>query len=97
MNNELLIKGLLIGFASFGIHIVDIKINDDSKEAVICVTAPKEYTYTNSLGEIFTPENTVKKVKECLSSSYSYKIRMLYKMRDEVWTEEKRDEVLKKK
>lgn len=88
MNNELMAKGMLLGMSSLGIVV------DRLEENVLYISVPKDTTDSrHALAGKALAKRLQTKMREL-----GYKdLVVKYKIRNEVWTKEKSDFILKRK
>ena len=88
MNNELMAKGMVLGFRSMGIEIDNW--TDDYDSTTVWISVPKETNDTGpdgfSLAGKPLADRLMTKMREMGAKNFNVKFRI----RDEVWTKEKR-------
>ena len=89
MNNRLLAEGMLLGMSSFGMVI------DKWEDNIMYISVPKESTDYGPTGEILAGKKLADRIQTKLRDLGCKELRIKYKIRDEVWTKEKRESILK--
>lgn len=86
MNNELLAKGMALGLRSMGIEIDDWE--DDYDSTTVWISVPREAECDNgiNLAGKALADRWMTKMREMGVKNFKVK----YRIRDEVWTEEKK-------
>lgn len=86
MNNELLAKGMALGLRSMGIEIDDWE--DDYDSTTVWISVPREAECANgiNLAGKALADRWMTKMREMGVKNFKVK----YRIRDEVWTEEKK-------
>ena len=90
MNNRLLAEGMLLGMSSFGMII------DKWEENIMYISVPKDSTDYGPGGE--TPlagKKLADRIQTKLRDLGCKDLKIKYRLRDEVWTKEKREQILK--
>lgn len=92
MDNRLLAEGMLLGMSSFGMVI------DKWEGNIMYVSVPKESTDYGPTGE--TPlagKKLADRILTKLSDLGCKDIKVKYRIREEIWTKEKREKILSRK
>ena len=89
MNNRLLAEGMLLGMSSFGMVI------DKWEDNIMYISVPKDSTDYGPTGEILAGKKLADRIQTKLRDLGCKELRIKYKIRDEVWTKEKRESILK--
>lgn len=91
MNNRLLAEGMLLGMSSFGMVIE--KWEDD----IMYISVPRDSTDYGSTGEILAGKKLADRILTKLVNLGCKDIKIKYRIRDEIWTKEKRDRIISRK
>ncbi len=75
-------KTMLFGMWSMGVKIECV----DKERNLVYISVPKESVYYDQASTIKTPQDLARSIKEKVFYS---KFKVKYKVRDEIWTEEK--------
>ena len=89
MNNRLLAEGMLLGMSSFGMVI------DKWEENIMYISVPKDSTDYGPAGEALAGKKLADRIQTKLRDLGCKDLRIKYKIRDEIWTKEKRESILK--
>lgn len=90
MNNELLAKGMMIAFRGLGIQIEDWV--DTATSTTIYISVPKETTDTGPTGVALAGKALADRMLTKMRDMGAENLQIKFKIRDEVWTREKRIE-----
>ena len=90
MNNELLAKGMLIAFRGLGIQIEDWV--DTATTTTIYISVPKETPDTGPTGVALAGKALADRLLTKMRDMGANNLAIKFKIRDEVWTREKRIE-----
>lgn len=90
MNYELMAKGMMIAFRGLGIQIDDWI--DTSTNTTIYISVPKETTDTGPTGVALAGKALADRMLTKMRDMGAENIQIKFKIRDEVWTREKRIE-----
>lgn len=88
MNNELMAKGMMIAFRGLGIQIEDCVDTDTS--TTLYISVPKETTDTMPNGINLAGKSLADRMLTKLREMGVENLQIKFKIRDEVWTKEKR-------
>ena len=88
MDNRLLAEGMLLGMSSFGMVIE--KWEDD----IMYISVPRDSTDYGPAGEILAGKKLADRIFTKLRDLGCSTIQIKYKIRDEVWTKEKRERII---
>lgn len=88
MNNDLLAQGILLGMSSFGIVIEKWEGN------TLYISVPKDTTDYRDESEKLVGKKLADRVQTKLRDLGCRDIRIKFRLRDEIWTEEKRKSIL---
>ena len=90
MDNNLLAEGILLGMSSFGMII------DKWEDNIMYISVPKDSTDYGPDGE--TPlagKKLADRIQTKLRDLGAEDLKIKYRIRDEIWTREKRERILK--
>lgn len=90
MNNELLAKGMMIAFRGLGIQIEDWV--DTTTTTTIYISVPKETTDTGPTGVALAGKALADRLLTKMRDMGANNLAIKFRIRDEVWTKEKRIE-----
>ena len=89
MNNRLLAEGMLLGMSSFGMQI------DKWEDNTMYISVPKESTDYGPDGEVpLAGKKLADRIQTKLRDLGCKELKVKYRLRDEIWTKEKRDKIL---
>lgn len=88
MSNDLLAQGILLGMSSFGIVLEKWEGN------TLYISVPKDTTDYRDESEKLAGKKLADRVQTKLRDLGCRDIRIKFKLRDEIWTEEKRKSIL---
>lgn len=88
MSNDLLAQGILLGMSSFGIVIEKWEGN------TLYISVPKDTTDYRDESEKLAGKKLADRVQTKLRDLGCMDIRIKFRLRDEIWTEEKRKSIL---
>lgn len=88
MNNDLLAQGILLGMSSFGIVLEKWEGN------TLYISVPKDTTDYREESEKLAGKKLADRVQTKLRDLGCRDIRIKFRLRDEIWTEEKRKSIL---
>lgn len=88
MSNDLLAQGILLGMSSFGIVIEKWEGN------TLYISVPKDTTDYRDESEKLAGKKLADRVQTKLRDLGCRDIRIKFRLRDEIWTEEKRKSIL---
>ena len=88
MSNDLLAQGILLGMSSFGIVIEKWEGN------TLYISVPKDTTDYRDESEKLAGKKLADRVQTKLRDLGCRDLRIKFKLRDEIWTEEKRKSIL---
>ena len=88
MNNDLLAQGILLGMSSFGIVLEKWEGN------TLYISVPKDTTDYRDESEKLAGKKLADRVQTKLRDLGCRDIRIKFRLRDEIWTEEKRKSIL---
>ena len=88
MDNRLLAEGMLLGMSSFGIVI------DKWEEKIIYISVPKESIDYGTTGEVLAGKKLADRLQTKFRDLGCQDFQVKYRIRDEIWTKEKRDKIL---
>lgn len=91
MNNRLLAEGMLLGMSSFGMVIE--KWEDD----IMYISVPRDSTDYRLTGEVLAGKKLADRILTKLVDLGCKDIKIKYRIRDEIWTKEKRDRIISRK
>ena len=91
MNSRLLAEGMLLGISSFGMVIE--KWEDD----IMYISVPRESTDYWPTGEVLAGKKLADRILTKLVDLGCKDIKIKYRIRDEIWTKEKRDRIISRK
>lgn len=89
MDNRLLAEGMLLGMSSFGMII------DTWEDNIMYISVPKESTDYGPTGEALAGKKLADRILTKLRDLGIKDMQIKYRIRDEIWTKEKRDQILK--
>lgn len=89
MDNRLLAEGMLLGMSSFGMVI------DKWEDNIMYISVPKESTDDGPTGEVLAGKKLADRIQTKLRDLGAQDIKIKYRIRDEIWTKEKRNQILK--
>jgi hypothetical protein len=89
MNSRLLAEGMLLGMSSFGMVI------DKWEDNIMYISVPKDSTDYGPTGEALAGKKLADRIQTKLRDLGCKDLRIKYKIRDEIWTKEKRESILK--
>lgn len=89
MDNRLLAEGMLLGMSSFGMVI------DKWENNIMYISVPKESTDYGPTGEALAGKKLADRIQTKLRDLGCSDIKIKYRIRDEIWTKEKRNQILK--
>ena len=87
MNNRLLAKGFLLGMKSLGIII------DKWEEDTIYISVPKDTTDYREETEKLAGKKLADRLQTKFRDMGCKNLKIKYRIRDEVWTKEKREKI----
>lgn len=94
MGNKLMAKGIYLALRGLGVRINDMQENE--YEIILYISVPQDTVAANSVsanGEKMAGAHLAKTLKEKMSHFVSDKrLVVKYKIRNEIWTDEKRKE-----
>ena len=90
MNNELMAKGMMIAFRGLGIQIEDWVDTDIS--TTIYISVPRETTDIGPTGVALAGKALADRMLTKMRDMGANNLAIKFKLRDEVWTREKRIE-----
>lgn len=93
MNNELMAKGMALGIRSIGIEIDDWEDTYDS--TTVWISVPRETTDTEQGGVNLAGKALADRFMTKMRDMGCKNFRVKFRIRDEVWTKEKRLEAIK--
>lgn len=88
MNNDLLAQGILLGMSSFGIVLEKWEGN------TLYISVPKDTTDYRDESEKLAGKKLADRVQTKLRDLGCRDLRIKFRLRDEIWTEEKRKSIL---
>lgn len=88
MNNELIAKGMMIAFRGLGIQIEDWV--DTATTTTVYISVPKETTDTGPTGVALAGKALADRMLTKMRDMGAENLQIKFKIRDEVWTREKR-------
>ena len=88
MSNDLLAQGILLGMSSFGIVIEKWEGN------TLYISVPKDTTDYRDESEKLAGKKLADRVQTKLRDLGCSDLRIKFRLRDEIWTEEKRKSIL---
>lgn len=88
MDNRLLAEGMLLGMSSFGMVI------DKWEDNIMYISVPKESTDYGPTGEVLAGKKLADRIQTKLRDLGAEDLKIKYRIRDEVWTKEKRNQIL---
>ena len=88
MNNKLLAEGMLLGMSSLGMTI------DKWEGNVLYISVPKDTTDYITESEKLAGKKLADRIQTKLRDMGCKDLRIMFRIRDEVWTKEKRENVL---
>ena len=88
MDNRLLAEGMLLGMSSFGMEI------DKWEENTMYISVPKDTTDISPLGEALAGKKLADRIQTKMRDLGAKDLRIKYRIRDEIWTKEKREQIL---
>jgi hypothetical protein len=88
MSNDLLAQGILLGMSSFGIVIEKWEGN------TLYISVPKDTTDYRDESEKLAGKKLADRVQTKLRDLGCRDLRIKFRLRDEIWTEEKRKSIL---
>ena len=88
MNNDLLAQGILLGMSSFGILI------DKWEGNTLYISVPKDTTDDRDELEKLAGKKLADRVQTKLRDLGCKNLKIKFRLRDEIWTEEKRKSIL---
>ena len=88
MDNRLLAEGFLLGMKSLGIII------DKWEEDTIYISVPKDTTYYREEAEKLAGKKLADRLQTQFREMGCKNLKIKYRIRDEVWTKEKREKIL---
>lgn len=91
MDNRLLAEGMLLGMSSLGMVI------DKWEENLLYISVPKDSTDYGPTGEILAGKKLADRLQTKLRDLGAKDLKIKYRIRDEIWTKEKRDRILSRK
>ena len=91
MDNRLLAEGMLLGMSSFGMII------DKWESDIMYISVPRDSTDYGPTGEVLAGKKLADRLQTKLRDLGCKNLRIKYRIRDEVWTKEKRDKVISRK
>lgn len=89
MDNRLLAEGMLLGMSSFGMII------DKWEDNIMYISVPKESIDYGPTGEALAGKKLADRILTKLRDLGIKDMQIKYRIRDEIWTKEKRDQILK--
>ena len=90
MNNEFIAKGMMIAFRGLGIQIEDWV--DTATTTTIYISVPKETTDTGPTGVALAGKALADRMLTKMRDIGAENLQIKFKIRDEIWTREKRIE-----
>ena len=91
MDNRLLAEGMLLGMSSLGMEIV--KWDSDT----MYISVPKETTDLSPTGEALAGKKLADRILTKLRDLGCKDLKIKYQIRDEIWTKEKSEHILKRR
>jgi hypothetical protein len=91
MDNRLLAEGMLLGMSSFGMVI------DKWEDNIMYISVPRESTDYGPTGEVLAGKKLADRILTKLRDLGCNDIKIKYRIRDEIWTKEKRDKIISRK
>jgi hypothetical protein len=91
MDNRLLAEGMLLGMSSFGMVI------DKWEDNIMYISVPKESTDYGPTGEALAGKKLADRIQTKLRDLGCKNLKIRYRIRDEIWTKEKRDNIISRK
>lgn len=88
MDNRLLAEGMLLGMSSFGMVI------DKWEDNIMYISVPKESTDYGPTGEALAGKKLADRIQTKLRDLGAKDLKIKYRIRDEIWTKEKRDNII---
>ena len=88
MDNRLLAEGMLLGMSSFGMVI------DKWEDNTMYISVPKDTTDISQLGEALAGKKLADRIQTKLRDLGCKDLKIKYRIRDEIWTKEKRERIL---
>lgn len=81
-------KAMYITWRGLGIEICNVKETEDS--LTLYISVPKDTDHLNAYGQKMSGEFLAKRIKETLTEMGVKRLSVKYKIRDEVWDDNKR-------
>ena len=91
MDNRLLAEGMLLGMSSFGMVI------DKWEGNIMYISVPKDTTDISQLGEALAGKKLADRIQTKMRDLGCKDLQIKYRIRDEIWTKEKRDRIISRK
>lgn len=91
MDNRLFAEGILLGLSSFGMVI------DKWEDDIIYISVPKESTDYGPTGEVLAGKKLADRIQTKLRNLGAVNLKIKYRIRDEIWTKEKRNNIISHK
>ena len=88
MNNRLLAEGMLLGMSSFGMVIEKWEGN------TMYISVPRDSTDYGPTGEALAGKKLADRIFTKLKNLGCRELQLKYKIRDEIWTKEKRERII---
>ncbi len=89
MDNRLLAEGMLLGMSSFGMVI------DKWENNIMYISVPRYSTDYGPTGETLAGKKLADRIQTKLRDLGAKDLKIKYRIRDETWTKEKREQILK--
>ena len=90
MDNRLLAEGMLLGMSSFGMEIVKWEGN------VMYISVPKDTTDYRDESERLAGKKLADRIQTKLRDLGCTELKIKYQIRDEIWTREKRERIMRR-
>ena len=91
MDNRLLAEGMLLGMSSFGTVI------DKWEDNIMYISVPKESTDYGPTGEALAGKKLADRIQTKIRDLGCKNLKIRYRIRDEIWTKENRDNIISRK